>query len=280
MKIRKIITSGCSFSDPTTPYTWPNQLESYITKNIDDSVRFDHRGLASQGQELIQKKASHAVYEALATGYKPEEIAVFVMWSSVDRKSFYIDNPDTISEIVANWKGSTQGWNLQFADLKNHVAVPNSITTMGSNNNNLIRYNESGGWFITSAHVTDEINFVRDYFMMGAHAISIGMCHDNLQNILSLQYLCQSKGIKLYQQFYMNNIIEDLALWKNHQSIKYLYDDWDKSTFMSEQSMHHYMNGREELFVGVNNAHPNGLGHRIWLDEVILPRLEQDNFFD
>lgn len=279
MKIRKIITSGCSFSDPTTPYTWPNQLESYITKNIDDGVRFDHRGLASQGQELIHKKAAHAIYEALVTGYKPEEIAVFVMWSSVDRKSFYIDNPDTISEIVANWKGSKQGWSLQFADLKNQAPSLNVVTTNGATNN-YVRYNEKGGWFITSSHVTDEISFVRDYFMMGAYAVSIGMCHDNLQNILSLQYLCQSKGIKLYQQFYMNNIIEDLNRWKDEQPIKYLYDDWDKNTFMSNQSMHHYMNSREELFVGVGNSHPNGLGHRIWLDEVMLPRLEQDNFFD
>lgn len=279
MKIRKIITSGCSFSDSVTPYTWPNQLESYITKNIDDNVRFDHRGLSSQGQELIQKKASHAIYEALVTGYRPEEIAVFVMWSSVDRKSFYIDNPDTISEIVNNWRGSKQGWQLQFADLKNQVAVPNTVSTKGTYFNE-VHYNEAGGWFITSSHVSDEVKFVRDYFMMGAHTISIGMCHDSLQNILSLQYLCQSKGIKLYQQFYMNNIIEDLDRWKDHQSIKYLYDDWDRNTFVSNQSMHHYMNGREELFVGVGNSHPNGLGHRIWLDEVILPRLEQDNFFD
>lgn len=279
MKVRKIITSGCSFSDPTTPYTWPNQLESYITKNIDDSVRFDHRGLASQGQELIHKKASHAIYEALQTGYKPDEIAVFVMWSSVDRKSFYIDNPDTISEIVDNWKGSKQGWALQFADLKNHTPLLKTVNTSGATNNQ-VNYNERGGWFITSSHVTDEISFIRDYFMMGAQTVSIGMCHDSLQNILSLQYLCQSKGIKLYQQFYMNNIIEDLARWRDEQPIKYLYDDWDKNTFISNQSMHHYMNGREELFVGVGNSHPNGLGHRIWLDEVMLPRLEQDNFFD
>jgi len=279
MKIRKIITSGCSFSDTCTPYVWPNQLESYITKNIDDSVRFDHRGLSSQGQELIQKKASHAIYEALATGYKPEEIAVFVMWSSVDRKSFYIDNPDTISEIVTNWKGSTQGWNLQFADLKNHSSVPNTVITKGSVNNK-VTYNEKGGWFITSSHVTDEISFIRDYFMMGARAISVGMCHDNLQNILSLQYLCQSKGIRLYQQFYMDNIIEDIGMYKDHQIIKYLYDDLDRSTFLSERSMHNYMNSREELFVGVGNSHPNGLGHRIWLNEAMLPRLEKDDFFD
>lgn len=279
MRIRKIITSGCSFSDPTTPYTWPNQLESYITKNIDSTVKFDHRGLSSQGQELIQRKAAHAIYEALETGYKPDEIAVFVMWSSVDRKSFYVDNQDAIKEIVENWEGSQQGWNLQFADLKNHARKTELVRSKATGNN-MINYNPKGGWFITSGHVRDEIQLVRDYFMLGDNAVSVGICHDSMQNIMTLQYLCQAKGIKLYQQFYMDNIIEDLARWKDHQIMKYLYNDWDHSTFLSEQSIHSYMNGREEMFVGVGNSHPNGLGHRVWLNEVMLPRLEQDNFFD
>jgi len=279
MKIRKIITSGCSFSDATTPYTWPNQLEAYITKNVDPTVRFDHRGLASQGQELIQKKASHAIHEALLTGYKPEEIAVFVMWSSVDRKSFYVDNPDTISEIVENWKGSQQGWSLQLADLKNDLSNIQSIETSALSNNT-IRYNKKGGWLITSAHVQDEISFIREYFMMAAETVAAGPVHTSLENILMLQYLCKSKGIKLYQQFYMDNIINDIESMKDHQAVKYLYDDLDRETFMHSGSMHGYMNGREELFVGVGNAHPNGLGNRVWLNEVMLPFLEEREFFE
>ena len=279
MKIRKIITSGCSFSDPKTPYTWPNQLEAYITKNIDPTVTFDNRGLASQGQELIQKKASHAIYEALQTGYKPEEIAVFVMWSSVDRKSFYIDNPDMIGEIVDNWKGSQQGWNLQFADFKNQTTELESIRTKAQSNN-AIHYNKKGGWMITSAHVNDELNFIKEYFMMSVNSRAAGPVHSSLENILMLQYLCKSKGIKLYHQFYMDNIIDDIETMKNHQIVKYLHDDLDLNSILSNVSMHSYMNRREELFVGVGNNHPNGLGHRIWLNEVMLPRLDQDNFFD
>lgn len=278
MKIRKIITSGCSFSDPKTPYTWPNQLENYV-KRIDPTVRFDHRGLASQGQELIQKKASHAIFEALETGYKPEELAVFVMWSSVDRKSFYIDNPYFIEEIVNNWKLSTQGWTLQFGDLKNDFSSLTLLTTLKKNNNEIM-YNKNGGWLITSAHVTDEIKFVRDYFMMAKEVDAPGPNNTSLENILLLQYLCKSKNIKLYQQFYMDNILESHEKCKDHQIVKYLYNDLDRSTFISEKSMHSYMNGREELFVGVGNNHPNGLGHRIWTNEVILPHIENDNFFE
>lgn len=278
MKIKKIITSGCSFSDPITPYTWPNQLQNYVAK-IDPTVKFDHRGLSSQGQELIQKKASHAIYEALQTGYNPDEIAVFVMWSSIDRKSFYIDNPDTIDDIVENWKGSRQGWQLQFADLKNHPDNLGSVASKGVTNN-VIRYNKNGGWLITSAHVQDELPFIKEYFMMAKNLGAPGPSHSSLENILMLQYLCKSKGIRLYQQFYMDNVLDAYEYCKDHQIVKYLYDDLDWNTCISKKSMHGFMNNREELFVGVGNNHPNGLGHRLWLMDVMLPFLEEKNFFD
>lgn len=279
MKYKKIITSGCSFSDVTdNSFAWPAQLESYI-KNIDNSVSFDHRGLSSQGQDLIQRKASHAIFEALNQGYKPDEIAVFVMWSSIDRKSFYIDNPDTITDIVDNWKGSTQGWKLQFADLKNNANNVSIVETKGAHNNK-VTYNKSGGWLITSAHVLDEMPFIREYFMMGKESVSPGLVHDNLQNILMLQYLCRSKGIRLYQQFYMGNIIRDLARHKDHDIVKYLSNDLDKSTFISDNSCFGYLKNNPAYFKSPTDNHPNGLGHRVWLNEVILPKLEEDNFFE
>lgn len=278
MKYKKIITSGCSFSSNETPFTWPLQLESYINK-IDPTVKFDHRGLSSQGQELISKKAAHAIYEALKTGYSPEEIAVFVMWSSSDRKSFYIDNPDTIKELVENWSGSQQGWALQLSDFtnsKNNLELCRSK----AQGNNMIYYHTGGGWYITSAHCLDDMKFIRDYFMMGKDSRSVSLCHDSLQYMICLQQLCKAKGIKLYQQFYMENIVEDIELNRGHQIIDYLYDDIDWSTFISKKSIHGYLEHNQDYFVGVGNAHPNGLGHRVWLNEVILPRLEEDNFFD
>lgn len=277
MKYRHIITSGCSFSEPTR-YSWVDQLESYI-KKIDPKISFDHRGLSSQGQDLIQKKAAHAIFEALRKGYKPEEIAVFVMWSSIDRKSFYIDNPDMIEDIVQNWKGSIQGWALQFGDFKNKSNNLQQVKTSAPENNNIVYYNKNGGWFITSAHVKDEVSFVKNYFMMGKESISPGLVNDNLENILYLQYLCKSKGIKLYQQFFMDNIIEDLRRHKNHEIVQYLYDDLDLNTFISDKSCYGYLEYNEAHF-RTSSRHPNALGHKVWLHEVMLPKLEEDNFFE
>ena len=85
MAIKKIITSGCSFTDIKFSDTWPCVLKEKYP-NID----FDFLGLESSGNELIQKRATLAVTEAL-TQYQPEEILVIVMWSTHDRKTFFLD---------------------------------------------------------------------------------------------------------------------------------------------------------------------------------------------
>lgn len=281
MKYKKIITSGCSFSDPITPYTWPNQLEIYI-KKIDSSVRFDHRGLASQGQELIQKKTMHAIHEALSQGMSPEELCVFVMWSSNDRKSFYVDNKDYINTIKNNWKMSSQWWQLQLGDLKNHLDNPDEVTSNNKIYDN-IRYNKSGGWLITSSQVTDELPMIREYFMMSQPNNYSGI-HSSLENIILLQSFCKLKGIKLYQQYFMDITRNDFESVKNHQIIKYLYDQLDRDSFISyEKSIYNYLKEKsfsDSCFKDSTDAHPNGLGHRIWVDEVIMTHLELDNFFD
>ena len=280
MQYKKIITSGCSFSDTTTPFTWPKQLENYI-KNINPTVKFDHRGLSSQGQELIQKKAVHAICEALSEGYNPDQICVFVMWSSNDRKSFYVDNPDFISELINNWKLSTQSWKLQLADLKNNLTSPETIDTYSQTQYNQIQYNKEGGWLITSCYTVDHLQMIRDYFMMSKNANSIAAIHMGLENIIFLQNFCKLYGIRLYQQYFMNHTVNDFESNKNHQNISYLYNQIDRSTFiLSDSSIHEYLINNPECFKEYpTDAHPNGLGHRRWLTEVMLPKLEEDNFF-
>lgn len=277
MRYKKIITSGCSFSDPETPFTWPLQLENYINR-LYPNVKFDHRGLSSQGQELIQKKAIHAAEQALAEGYDPSEIAVFVMWTSNDRKSFYVDNPDFIDMLVENWKKSIQGWQYQLADLANQLPDKKVITSKGTGYN-LIPYNSKGGWLITSCHVADDIPMMRDYFMMSLNANSVSAVNISLENIIFLQSYCKAKGIKLYQQYTIPWMYEDFLGHKNHPAVEYLFKQLDMSNFISEKSMYSFLEGNVECFKGTTHSHPNGLGHRIWLTEVMLPYLEEDGFF-
>ncbi len=281
MKYKKIITGGCSFSDPTTPYTWPNQLQKHIER-LHPNVTFDHRGLSSQGQDLIQKKTIHAIYEAMKQGYKPEDICVFVMWSSSDRKSYYIDHRDFVDDIVDNWKISKQGWQLQFGDLKNQAEFE-EVAHSSANYNNAIRYNTRGGWFITSSHTVDNIKMYRDMYLMGAGESGIhpaASIHHSIEHMIMLQSFCKSLGIKIYQQFFMDIVREDFEVLKNHQLVEYLYKQLDLDTFiLPESSIHGFLKNNPECFKDPGDPHPNGLGHRRWLTEVMLPHIIDDDFF-
>ena len=278
MNYKRIITSGCSFSDPTTPYTWVNQLENYV-KRESPHVSFDHRGLSSQGQDLITKKAMFAINKALSEGIKPEEICVFVMWSSNDRRAFFVNEEDYIKKIVNNWKLSNQGWQLQFGDFNNRIENPSYIESVASMNNR-IEYNPRGGWLITSAYCLDDPGFIRDHYLMGGKPSSI---HSSLEYIIMLQSFCKSKGIKLYQQYFMDITYDDFEEHKGFQIMEYLYNILDYNTFIfpnKGKSIHGFLKDNIEYFKSPTDAHPNGLGHRIWLTDVMLPHLQEDDFFN
>lgn len=275
MKIKKIITSGCSFSDPATPYTWPNVLQKHVDRTV-EGVSFTHTGLSSQGQELIQKKALFAITEALSQGFKPEEIAVFVMWSGTERKTFYINNPDTISNIVSSWKNTDAAWSLQFGDLTSSLTNAKKVETLIDRG---VMYNPEGGWYIPGNNKND-LDFIKEFYLFGKTANDLGPSHTSLENIILLQLFCKLNNIQLYQQFYMDYVLSDIESFSDNQIINYLYKQLDWETFISKQSIHGFLLDNPSCFKSPTDAHPNGLGHRIWFTDVILPFLQQRNFFN
>lgn len=276
MKYKKIITVGCSFSDPTTPYTWVNLLERRVKKTNPDVV-FDHRGLSSQGQQLIQKKATHAIWKALSEGYKSEEICVIVMWSGHSRRSFYINNNDTIERILNHWSKQNIRYKLQFGNLENSG---NDIVELGQGGSELhVTYNKNGGWYITGGW-HDEIPFFKEYLMFcDGLQESIIL---SLENMIMLQSTCRANNIKLYEQFYMDSVYEDILAHKTVEECKHLYELLDKSNYVSTQSMHGYLKTVEvedgQYFKSKLDSHPNAHGHLIWLDNILLPHLEKTGF--
>jgi hypothetical protein len=277
MNYKKIITCGCSFSDPGTPFTWVNLLERHI-KKTNTNVVFDHRGLSSQGQQLIQKKTVHAIHKALSEGYKPEEICVIAMWSGHDRRSFYINNKDTIQRIVNHWSKIKVKYQLQFGNLEN---TGDSMSHVGSGQSELhVPYNKNGGWYITGGW-HDEVPFFKEYLMFAEGLEESIML--SLENMIMLQSVCKIHNIKLYEQFYMDNVYENIELYKDYDECKYLYDLVDKSNYVSTQSIHGYLKSIEvedcQYFKTAIDPHPNAHGHLIWLHNILLPHLEKTGFF-
>jgi hypothetical protein len=278
MKYKKIITSGCSFSDPVTPYTWVNLLERHIKKTNPD-VAFDHRGLSSQGQQLIQKKAVHAIWKALSEGYKPEEICVFVMWSGHERRSFYIKNKDTIERLSDHWKKNNHRYQLQFGDLENKGdSIADAIDIQDSTYPS--QYNKNGGWYITGGWHA-EVPFFKEYLMFCEGLEESIML--SLDNMVMLQSVCKSLNIKLYEQFYMDTVYETLNGHKDYPECKHLYGLLDQSNYVTTKSIHGYLKSIEveeaQYFKDKADPHPNAHGHLIWLHDILLPHLEKTGFF-
>jgi len=264
--IKKIITCGCSFSDYKTVFTWPHILE----KRLGDSIEYEHLGLSSQGNDLIQKKLSLAVMESLEK-YKPEEILVIPMWSGTERKAFYVNNTVEIQRIVDTWAPKNCWWETQFADLKNYLNSPKEVRT---SNGWMANYNTEGGWYICSFSINDD-SIGSTFFRITTDRIHA--VHETIENIISLQNLCKINGVNLVHQFYMNNVFDDIEEHKTHQLVNYLYKQFDKTLMVDHQSIHGYLNGDTNFFMSPTDSHPNEVGHTRWVTQVLLPNLKKRN---
>ncbi len=252
MQIKKIITTGCSVSSgvlDTDPCTWPNQLAKYVTA-LDSSVVVKNLSIPSQGQELIQKKASLELIESLRE-YQPSEIAVIAMWSGLERRSLYVENRSVIQNLIVHWVENNFWWDSQFLDLKNHADSPRQEVLQlpgitGQLHNAPALFNQSPGWYIFSA-ARDDGPVSKAILNLTDTAANL---HANLESMIFLQNLCKVKGVKFYQQFISRTGIVD-----------YFDNNWD-------------------YFVEPGNYHPNTKGHEIWFNSVMLPFLTNQGFFN
>jgi len=284
MKIKHIITSGCSFADPLTDWTWPHLLEHYV-KTIDPEVTFDHRGMGHQGQELIQKKSTHAIMDAFERGVKPEEIAVVVSWSGNDRKTWYITNKDYINEIKNHW-GHSGGddWDIQFCNLENNKDGIDVIEYNNKHGHYFVQYNPDGGWYHSAWHHR-EPKFINDYVMLTEPVTdrdydkhNIYSLHLSLENMIMLQNLCKLHGITFYQQYYMKHTYADIDSFKDHPIINYLYRQIDHDTRVFP-AIHEYV-APMGLTLSEVDVHPNAEGHKKYFDDILKPFLLEKNLFD
>lgn len=287
--IKHIITSGCSFSDALLDHGWPRLLEKYFP-----NCSYEHLGLGSQGQDLIQKKASLAVIESLKN-FRADEICVIVMWSGTERKSFFVDNKDFINEVAQGWKKGSQWWNKQFCDLKNNVDFTSYAEDTRTKNKTY--FNKEGGWYICN-YLTPDSEFTKQYFDLSRSLI--GPVVNSLENIIFLQNLCKVKGVRLVQSFYRDYTWQDIFENKHDQNVSYLYECLDFSTIVSATGMYEHLrpldptrfqfNPLNGIFANIfkisvtdeskkyfldDNWHPNELGATKWLEEVLVPYLRK-----
>ena len=255
MKIKKIITGGCSFTEGET---WSIQLQIFCKENH-PATELHNTALTSQGQELIQKKISQDLIESLRH-YNADEIAVFVMWSGTERKCFYVNNPYIISTDLKNvWNDDRD----PFCDLKNKSNTTAAWYTCNWNDLLKEKY--------TTNIVKTHFSLVED----SAYAV-----HLSLENIIFLQNLCKAHNVQFHQMFYMDYPLEDIEIHKDHEIVKYLYDQFDYSSIVDTKSIFTYLKelNNDEVYLR-KDYHPSEQGHKQWFDQVLMPYLTNRDFF-
>lgn len=291
--IKHLITGGCSFSHSGWyNETWVGSLVEWL-KEKNPELTCEHTGYLSNGQDLIQKKVTLALSEALGSGLNPDEILVIVMWSGTFRKAWYIDNPYVMNEMIKEWSNFVGGMSSQFLDLKNTIGDnPNYFYTK---NGSKFEYNPKGGWYFTVNGSDCKLDFVQTHYLLDGDMYNgIGKIHSSLENMVMLQNYCKLKNVKLVNQFFMDHVFNDIEKHKEHQLINYLYKELNFD-YMITDGMFEYLHtllgierndsinvtheGRREMdkdtkYFNKDGFHPSRHGADLWCQNNLFPFLD------
>ena len=231
-----LITSGCSFTNGET--NWPVHLNKLLNSKLINV------GESSQGNALISRKLIYQVDTALKI-YKPEEIVIGVIWSSVERSERYIQKSD------------------EFCGVPHLDFNPTSVIK-GYPNWRILRHE-----WINSPDS-------KLYYEIYSNLIS-SMVY-SIEHILRVQWYLEKCGIK----YFMSTITDILHPYLlHHVEISYLYKQIDFSKFLPIEGEYEWVkknyptNGfNPPLPDGTPDWHPNDFGSMKFAESVIFPFLQ------
>ena len=118
----------------------------------------------------------------------------------------------------------------------------------------------------------------------GPDRCNINSLHVGLENMIMLQNTCKVYGIKFYQQYYMAHAYKEIEECKDHPNLEYLYKQLDQ-TQRVKPAIHEYIShitslAKSKLTVSIEDKHPNSVGHKLYFNDILLPFLEEKNFFE
>lgn len=295
--VKHLITGGCSFSFGGHETGWTGAVTKFLQKS-NPNLTYEHTGYLSQGQDLIQKKVTIAVLDALEKGIKPEEILVLVMWSGTSRKAWYIDNSIIIEKMVKGWKKFQGGMSSQFLDLKNQNKNFNQSNFFYTQNNSRFDYDSNGGWYFTVDGSDCKLDFVQDYYLIDRNAHGVGKVHSSLENIIMLQTFLKLQKVNFLYQVFMDRVYQDIENYKEHELIKYLYCQLDQEFFIKEgmfEHLHTYLPYPKESAVFMphhdrikldagrgyfynDGFHPGEKGAEMYCNDLLFPMLDKKGY--
>jgi hypothetical protein len=243
--MKVLITSGCSFSVTMNNNNkcWPGFLSETL------ELPLINKAMGSQGNGLITRSIIYEVTNQLKS-YDAKDILVGAMFSGINRKDYYTENPDLLSFIINK---SEDG------------VVENPTGFIENANKNWVILNQN---WKAPPHKNDEAKYFYKYFYNDINAMI-----ETLEHILRLQYFLKDKGIKYFFTCYLDTVLHNELI--NHNEVKHLYELLDLSNFLPVKSINNWIFENkvflEDFEKTYYDNHPSNRQHKAFVDQVILP---------
>lgn len=243
MKTKVLLTAGCSFSECINYDQNHNEDNKTWPVFLREKLGTEHysEAMGSQGNGLVSRRVQYRISELLKT-YQPEDILVGIMWTGRDRFEFYFEQPVEFTTNIDGW-------------IENPTRVAEGDT---------------GGWVILNPHWKHEHNppFYRHYYNETAAQLY------TIEHILNCQRYLDLLGIRYFFTQAFDSVFNQL--YKDNPNCKYLWDQINWHKFLPVRSEYHWV--KENCpNQHVDNFHPHPWQHQRFVDQVVIPYLEQNN---
>ena len=252
-KVNLLITQGCSFTQvPNSNKNWP----LFLRDRLGVPAFFD--GIGSAGNDMISRRTIYRVHQCLHDKKIPgDKLLVGVMWSGVNRNSFYLD------QEPVNY--------TKFSE-----ATTDELLYMYGNPNSVIDGTKRNYYFV-SPHWSDDLSttYYKKYYD------EVGSLISTLEHVLRVQNYLKSNNVKYFFTNYNYDSFDAdyYKELKNHVELKYLFDQLDYSNFLPIQHMGKW--NREEsglTFHVPRDDHPTSEMSQAFTERVIMPHLQNKGY--
>jgi hypothetical protein len=228
-----IIAAGCSFTEYPQDErfkNWPGHLSQYL--DCEHTSYF--LGTSSADNSYIANRTLYTVTKLDKNLYN--DILVGVMWSGVNRKSFYLtEAPDNYSKTdIVNPTG--------YID-KNYYFVGPS-------------------W-------NDEL--AKTYYKY--YYDKIGSLIESLKNVLLLQNFLKVNNIKYFFTEYSYDCIS-MNKFLTHPEVEFFYRSIDKTNFLPVKNMSEWIDNNTNFQYYIDDTHPTPIMSKEFTYKVIIPHLK------
>lgn len=220
--------------------TWPYWLANSTGLKLVNLAR------ASQGNGIISRKLIHEISSRL-DDRDAQDILVAVMWSGPDRHDFYHDQARTM--VDANRKAD-----LQWFQNPAHI----SETDAGSS-----------GWVICNAHWQDDINQMYYRYFHDP----VGSLVYTIEHVLRTQWFLQQNNIDYFMTTYDDSVFPDGLI--QHPEVSYLFQQIDFQKFLPISGLARWCHDATNISLRKNSQHPTGDHHQRFVDDIVVPYLNQ-----